>query len=140
MLVSANYFDLLGVKAAFGRTFSLDEDRQEGGNPVIVVTCEMSWRLFGGGAAFGRTVEFNALPYTVIGVMSPAFKGTLTVANPDLAFHSDEHGTQRPSRDRWRQYNERRMRMIKRIRQAEARYFGRTGHCRSAEHRRTVRE
>src|SRR5690348_15397550 len=71
MLVSANYFDVLGVKAALGRTFSPDEDRAEGGNPVTVLTWPMWQRLFGGDlGAFGKTVEFNALPYTVIGVTS----------------------------------------------------------------------
>ncbi len=87
MLVSANYFDVLGVKAALGRTFSPDEDRQEGGNAVAVLTWPMWQKLFGGDSgAIGKTVEFNAVPYTVIGVTPPAFKGTLTVINPDLAF------------------------------------------------------
>ncbi len=87
ILASANYFDVLGVKAALGRTFSPDEDRQEGGNALTVLTWPMWQRLFGGDpSAIGRTVEFNSLPYTVIGVMPPGFKGTLTVINPDLAF------------------------------------------------------
>ena len=92
MLVSGNYFDLLGVKAALGRTFSRDEDQQEGGNPVTVLTWQMWQRLFGGEAgAIGRTVEFNALPYTVIGVMPPAFKGTLNSRQSRSRVHSDEH-------------------------------------------------
>ncbi|HEY1240626.1 MAG TPA: ABC transporter permease [Bryobacteraceae bacterium] len=87
MLVSANYFDELGVKPAMGRTFSPDEDRQDGGNPVAVLTWAMWQQLFGGdGGAIGKTIEFNSIAYTVIGVMPPAFKGTLTVINPELAF------------------------------------------------------
>ena len=113
MLVSANYFDLLGVKAALGRTFSRDEDQQEGGNPVTVLTWQMWQRLFGGEAgAIGRTVEFNALPYTVIGVMPPAFKGTLTVINPDLAFVPMSMHAEALPGPLEAVFNERRMRMI----------------------------
>lgn len=87
MLVSANYFDVLGVKPAIGRVFSPEEDRQEGGNAVTVLSWPLWQRLFGGDAsAIGKTVEFNALPYTVIGVTPPEFKGTQTVITPDLAF------------------------------------------------------
>ena len=87
MLVSANYFDVLGVKAALGRTFAPEEDRQEGGNPVTVLTWAMWQKVFGGDpGAIGKTVEFNSAPYMVIGVTPPGFKGTLTVINPDLAF------------------------------------------------------
>jgi len=87
MLVSANYFDVLGVKAALGRTFSSEEDRQEGGNRVTVLSWAMWQKLLGGDlGAVGKTVEFNGAPYTVIGVTPPGFKGTLTVTNSDLAF------------------------------------------------------
>src|SRR5262249_59838214 len=37
-LVSGNYFDLLGVRAAQGRTFTADEDRAPGTNPVAVLS------------------------------------------------------------------------------------------------------
>lgn len=87
VLVSANYFDVLGVKAALGRTFAPEEDRREGGNAVTVLTWAMWQKLFSGdAAAIGNTVEFNSVPYTVIGVTPPAFKGTITLMNPDLAF------------------------------------------------------
>jgi hypothetical protein len=55
MLFSANYFDVLGVKAAFGRTFSRYEDREEG------LTWEMSRRLIGGGAGAIHVIWKNLL-------------------------------------------------------------------------------
>jgi putative ABC transport system permease protein len=36
-LVSGNYFDVLGVKAHIGRTFTADDDRTPGGHPVAVL-------------------------------------------------------------------------------------------------------
>src|SRR5713226_3169233 len=40
-LVSANYFDVLGVQPALGRMFRPDEDRTPGGNPVAVLSYGM---------------------------------------------------------------------------------------------------
>ena len=37
-LVSANYFDALGIKPALGRTFLPEEDRTPGAHPVVVLT------------------------------------------------------------------------------------------------------
>jgi putative ABC transport system permease protein len=87
ILVSANYFDVLGVKAALGRTFLPDEDRKDGGNTVTVLSHAAWMKLLGGDpAAIGKTVEFDSIPYTVIGVAPVGFKGTVTVANDDVAW------------------------------------------------------
>jgi predicted permease len=86
-LVSANYFDVLGVPAAAGRTFRPDEDRTPGGNPVAVLSYSLWQRLFGGDrAAVGRTINLNSVSYLVIGVAPAGFKGTLTVGPPDVVF------------------------------------------------------
>jgi putative ABC transport system permease protein len=87
MLATANYFDVLGVKPALGRVFTTGEDRQDGGNPVTVLSYGMWTRLFGAdSSALGKTLEFNSIPYTVIGVMPPGFKGTLAVFTADVAW------------------------------------------------------
>jgi putative ABC transport system permease protein len=67
--VSASYFDLMGVEAALGRTFAPDED-QPGKERVLVLTNRM-WRDYFGAdpEIVGRTLTFNAKPYTVIGVL-----------------------------------------------------------------------
>src|SRR3954471_705681 len=67
--VSANLFDVLGVKAITGRTFVPDEDKP--GTKVAVLN-ESLWRTrFGGDQAIiGRAVTLNGESYTVIGVVS----------------------------------------------------------------------
>ncbi len=86
-LVTANYFDVLGLHADAGRTFRPDEDRTKGGNPVAVLSFTLAQRLFGGAqAALGRTLNLNSVSYEVIGVAPPNFKGTLTLGPPDVVW------------------------------------------------------
>lgn len=112
-LASANYFDVLGVKPALGRTFLPDEDRQEGGNPVAVLSYALWVRLFGGDAsALGKTVDLNSIPYTVVGVTPAAFKGTVTVAPAETVWVPMSMHAQILPGVLEGLYNERRMRMI----------------------------
>jgi putative ABC transport system permease protein len=75
-MVSANYFELLGVQPVVGRGFARAEDSKPGGNRVAVLSHGLWQRLFGGDRAVpGRTVELNEIPYTVIGVMPAGFHG-----------------------------------------------------------------
>ena len=112
-LVSANYFDVLGVRPALGRTFAPDEDRADGGNTVVVLSHAMWMRLFGGDrAAIGKTVGMNGVAYTVIGVTPPNFKGTFTVAAPDVAWIPMSMHAQALPGPLEAVLNERRMRMI----------------------------
>jgi putative ABC transport system permease protein len=69
-VVSASYFDVLGVRAALGRTFAPDEDRP-GRNRVIVLSHRF-WvsQLGGDRAAVGRSLTLNGDAYTVIGVLA----------------------------------------------------------------------
>jgi predicted permease len=84
-LVTADYFAVLGVRAVVGRTFRQDEDRTPGGNPVAVLSYSLWQRLYAGSsAAIGRNINLNTVPYQVIGVAPPNFKGTLTVGPADV--------------------------------------------------------
>jgi predicted permease len=113
MLVSANYFDVLGVKPALGRTFFADEDRSDGGNTVTVLSHSLWLQLFGADpGAIGKTVEFSGIPYTVIGVMPGNFKGTQTLLNPELAWLPISMHAQALQGPLEALFNERRMRMI----------------------------
>jgi predicted permease len=77
-IVSANTFDLLGVKPILGRTFRPDEDRKPGGNPVLVISERLWRRRFGGDpGVIGRMVDFNRHPFTIVGVVPASFLGTL---------------------------------------------------------------
>jgi predicted permease len=78
-LVSANYFDLLKVKPVLGRTFLLEEGRdQEGGAPLAVISYRM-WqtRFAGDPKVLGKIIRLNRHPLTIIGVAPPEFHGTL---------------------------------------------------------------
>lgn len=77
LLASGNYFDLLGIRAAHGRTFLPEEDGEPGGHPVVVVSHRF-WQenLEGDPQAVGKTLTINGSGYTVIGVAPEAFTGT----------------------------------------------------------------
>lgn len=86
-LVTANYFDVLGVKPALGRTFQPNEDKQTGGNAVTVISHGLWIKMFGADpGVINRIVNFNSTPYTIIGVTPPGFKGTQTIADSNVAW------------------------------------------------------
>ena len=83
-LVTANYFDVLGVRAVLGRTFRPDEDQHPGGDTVAVVSYGFWSREFGSSPEVpGKRLTLNGTDYTVIGVTPPQFKGTFLFANSD---------------------------------------------------------
>ena len=71
--VTANFFDVLGVRPAFGRAFAPGDDRP--GAPRVVVLSHRIWqeRLHGAPDAIGRQIDVNAVPRTIIGIMPPRF-------------------------------------------------------------------
>jgi predicted permease len=67
-MVSAEFFPLLGVRPAAGRTFLPEEDRA-GAAPVAVLADGLWKRKFGGAAdVAGKTVALNGRLYTIVGV------------------------------------------------------------------------
>jgi putative ABC transport system permease protein len=77
MLVSSNYFEVVGTRTAAGRFFLPEEDRTTGTHPVAVLSHDLWIRRFGGDPALiGQSIRLNNLPYTVIGVAEPGFTGT----------------------------------------------------------------
>jgi putative ABC transport system permease protein len=71
--VSANFFDVLGVSPASGRTFALAEE-QPGADQVAVVSYGFWQRLFAGDAALlGKVIQVNGRKYTVVGIMPRGF-------------------------------------------------------------------
>ncbi|HTL66239.1 MAG TPA: ABC transporter permease [Lacunisphaera sp.] len=77
-IISANAFDLLGVKPILGRAFLPGEDRKAGASPVLVISERLWRRRFGGSAAvLGRTVELNRHAFTIVGVAPASFLGTV---------------------------------------------------------------
>ncbi len=76
--VSGEFFDVLGVPAALGRTFSAADDVRGGGTngPVAVISHGFWQRHFGGAPdVVGRTLTLERVPFTIIGVTPPDFFG-----------------------------------------------------------------
>ena len=70
-VVSANFFDLVGVKPILGRTFRPGEDAH-GAEPLLVLSYEYWMRSHGGDPGIiGRTFKMNDRVHTVIGVLPP---------------------------------------------------------------------
>ena len=84
-MVSADYFDVLGVTTTRGRLFRPDEDEGRGAHPVVVLS-DAGWRSLFGGAPdiIGREVPLNGQNVTVIGVAAPGFGGTMPMVQPTL--------------------------------------------------------
>jgi predicted permease len=75
---SGEIFDVLGVTAMLGRTFTPADDRRGGGpdGAVAVISYNFWQRQFGGAAdAIGRTLNIERVPFTIIGVTPPDFFG-----------------------------------------------------------------
>src|SRR5262245_1101840 len=68
-LVTTNFFDVLGVRPALGRSFTAN-DSLDGAAPTILIGWDLFERRFGGDPSIvGRTIAVNDAPTTVIGVM-----------------------------------------------------------------------
>jgi len=78
-LVSANYFEVLGIRPARGRFFMPDEDTKPSGNDVAVLSYAL-WanKLGSDPRIIGKPLIFDARPYTVIGIAPRGFRGTIT--------------------------------------------------------------
>lgn len=76
-IVSGNYFDVLGVKAAIGRTFLPEEDRTPNAHPVVVIGHGLWRRRFGADPNIvGRNISLNEHNFTIIGVAPREFGST----------------------------------------------------------------
>src|SRR5262249_30555230 len=86
LLVTGNYFDVLGLKPALGRFFDgIERSDTFDAAPVAVLGHAMWKTRFGGDEAIvGRRIVLNRQPYTVIGVAPEGFSGTITGLRFDL--------------------------------------------------------
>jgi macrolide transport system ATP-binding/permease protein len=84
-LVTANYFDTLGIRPFMGRFFLRGEDIVPGAAPVVILGYSAWQDRFGGDPnILGRTIKINDTPFTVIGVAQKGFKGVYAVFGPDM--------------------------------------------------------
>jgi len=76
-IVSANYFDALGVRPVLGRGFEPGEDVGRNAHPVTVISYQL-WqgRFKGDPAIIGKTQRLNGVVHTIVGVAPEGFYGT----------------------------------------------------------------
>jgi len=74
-IASGNYFDVLGVRAVLGRTFTPDDDRSDA-PPVAVISHGYWTRRFGGDRqALGSVLQIANARVTIVGVTPRGFTG-----------------------------------------------------------------
>jgi predicted permease len=102
-VVSGNYFEVLGLRARLGRTFSPREGDDPGADPVVVISDALWKRSFGADpAVLGKKVHLNGGLLTVIGVMPPGFKGVLLLQlGADYWFPLAQRPRVEPGNDGW---------------------------------------
>ena len=82
--VTGNYFEVLGVAAALGRTF-LPEDDAPGAQPVAILGYGFWKKRFGGDPdVIGKRIKLNGQVFTMIGVAPESFTGTIPLYSPDI--------------------------------------------------------
>lgn len=84
-MVSGNFFSVLEVPAALGRTLA-EEDDQLGNPQPVVVLSDTFWRthMRADPGVVGKTMMLNGSSFTVVGVAPPGFEGTMVAAAPDF--------------------------------------------------------
>jgi predicted permease len=82
---SGNFFSLLGVNAAMGRTLSVDDDHIDNPRQVVVLSYACWKNKMGANPGIiGRTLMLDGQPFTVVGVAPADFTGLMVATEPDM--------------------------------------------------------
>jgi predicted permease len=85
LYVSGNFFRVLGVEPALGRSFRPDEDEVDGRDPVVVLGHDFWVGQFGASpSVLGSRIRLNGIQFSVIGVAPAHFTGIDTIMRPQL--------------------------------------------------------
>ena len=103
-LVSDNYFPVLGIRPALGRTFTEDEFSVDGAHPVAILS-DALWRtrFASDPGVTGRQFRMNGRVYTIIGVAPASFGGMMPAVTAQMWIptamgeHVEPMGNQRTS-------------------------------------------
>jgi predicted permease len=84
---TGNYFDALGIQPYVGRFFHTSDEHGNNSAPFVVLSYAYWQSHFQGDrAAVGRVVKLNKIPFTIIGVAPPEFRGTELFFAPAMWF------------------------------------------------------
>ena len=84
-LVTADYFNILGVNPAAGRFFTSEADRVRGGAPVAVIGYAFWKQRFAlDPSAIGQTIQIRNTSFEIVGVAPPRFFGETVGEAPDV--------------------------------------------------------
>lgn len=96
-LVTGNYFTVLGIPAALGRTLLPSDDERMEQGPVVVISHELWKRRFGSDPAIDkRKMSINGHVFSIAGVMPPTFHGSYSAFETDFWAPMSTHELVRP--------------------------------------------
>jgi len=73
LLVMGNFFQTLGVEPALGRLFTPAESQKNAGQVTLLSNAFWKRRFHGDRSIVGRAINFDGMPYTVVGVLPETF-------------------------------------------------------------------
>ncbi len=82
--VTGNYFRVLGVTAAAGRTLLPDDDRASAQRAVVLSHAMWQREYAGDPSVIGRTINVHGQPYTIVGIAPQRFTGMLPMMQPEM--------------------------------------------------------
>jgi predicted permease len=101
--VSGDYFSVLEVTPAYGRTLT-DSDDKPGAEPVVVLEFDYWHKQFNGDPkVVGTTVNFNNVPFTIVGIAPPEFFGISPGSRPNfwMPLHDKDRIAAKPDLTRY---------------------------------------
>jgi putative ABC transport system permease protein len=86
-LVSGNYFEVLGVGPAAGRTLLASDDGIKEGSPVVVLSYDY-WktRFASSPEVLNQTISINGRPFVIVGVAARGFSSAISGFKPKVFF------------------------------------------------------
>ena len=101
-LVSGNYFELLGVGAAIGRTLSSADDTSPRGSPVAMISYDY-WqsRFEGSSQIIGRKILIDGSRFVIVGVTPRGFSGLEVGSSPNVIVPLTMQPVVMPDAENW---------------------------------------
>jgi predicted permease len=102
IIVSGNFFEVLGLRPALGRLLGPADDVTPGAHPVAVIAYEFWQTRFSGRAdVIGREIRLNGHVFTIVGVAPAGFPGPQLGATRQLYVPMMMQAVMRPPRARY---------------------------------------